>query len=162
MRPVIHSQKHYRQMSLSTVTTVTRNSEVLVEAKEGTTASAVDEIIEGALVKAIFIELWTLNSGNDGSEVITLDKVNGQAVLMSFADTSALGNYKNKKNILWSHQGLTSNDGVTGPYLVIRDWIKIPKSKQRFGLGDRLVLTISNPSANVLTYCGLSTYKEYT
>ncbi len=162
MRPVIHSTKHYRQMSLSTVVTVTRNSEVLCEAKEGTTASAVDEVIEGALVKAIYIELWCLNSGNDGSEVITLDKVNGQAVVMSFADTSALGLYKNKKNILWTHQGLSSNDGVSGPYNVIRQWIKIPKSKQRMGLGDRLILTISNPSLNTLTYCGFSTYKEYT
>ncbi len=162
MRPVIHSQKHYVQMSRSTVATVARNVEPLVKAVESTTANAVDEVVEGALVKAVYIELWLLNAGNDGSDIVTLTKNNNNLTGPSFTNMNALGIYPEKKNILFTHQGLSSNDGGDRPLNIMASWYKIPKSKQRFGLGDRLNLNIANNSLNDLFYCGFATYKEYT
>ncbi len=162
MKPIIHSVKHYVQITRSSVATVTRNNESLIIAVEGTVANLVDEVVEGAIVKAIYIELWTLNSSNDGSEVIVLVKEPKDSIGISFTNMNALGTYNNKKNILFTHQGLSSNNGVGNPINVMRGWYKIPKSKQRFGLGDTLVLTISNSGASALEYCGFATYKEYT
>ncbi len=62
MRPVIHTTKHFVQMTLSTVATVTRTSNVLATAVQSTTANLGSEIEEGALVKAVFIELWVIGS----------------------------------------------------------------------------------------------------
>ncbi len=160
MRPPIHSKKHYRQMSLTTVITGTRNVEDLIHAVE--TPTAVNQVVEGAVVKAIYVELWMESSSADGFQIVTLLKDTQDNIGPTFAEMSALGDYNNKKNILFTHQGLSSNDGVGNPMLVMRGWYKIPKSKQRFGLGDKINLSISNPSSNTNTYCGFATYKEYT
>ncbi len=162
MRPVIHSDKHYVQISRSNVATVAANQEILIKAVEGTTANAVDEVVEGAIVKACYIELWTLGTSSGGSEIVILSKQPLGGTTLSFTNANSLGTYQNKKNILFVHQGLSSNDGIARPINIMAGWYKIPKSKQRFGLGDNLLLTIVNNGAATLDYCGFSTYKEYT
>ncbi len=161
MKPVIHSQKHYVQISRSTVAAVSANTEDLIKSVEVQNKDALDEVEEGALVKAIYIELWLLNQSNDGSDVIIVQKGTAAAATATFTQMNSLGTYVFKKNILFTHQGLSSNNGVGNPINVLRGWIKIPKSKQRFGLGDNLLLTIANNGASILEYCGFATYKEY-
>ncbi len=149
-------------MTRSTVGTVSAVNEPFIISVESTVANAVDEVTEGAIVKAVYVELWVLDAGNAGSNVVTLVKTPLNNVGPTFTQMNALGTYPNKKNILFTHQGLTNNDGIDPPMNIMRAWYKIPKSKQRFGLGDRLILTISNSSAQDLFYCGFATYKEYT
>ncbi len=149
-------------MTRSQVSTVARNLEDIVLSVESTVANQVDEISEGAIVKAVYIELWILDSANDGSFVITVTKYPGTAPGMTFAESNSLGTYENKKNILYTTQGLSANNGVGNPVPIIRQWIKIPRSKQRFGLGDRLRICIANNGLNNLEYCGFATYKEYS
>ncbi len=162
MRPVIHSQKHYVQITRSSVSTVSNNNERLINAVAVSNKNLVDEVEEGATVKAVYVELWVLDTGNDGSHIVILSKPPQDNAGPVFSNMNALGNYNNKKNILFTHQGLSPNDGVGDPQMVMRGWYKIPKSKQRFGLGDSLVLSITNNSLNDLDYCGFATYKEYT
>ncbi len=160
---MVHSNKHYVQISRSSLATVTRVSVDLVLAVESTVANAVDEVAEGATVKAVYIELWLLNTSNDGSDIVCVIKnLAGGATLPNFTQMNALGTYNNKKNILFTHQGLSSNNGVGNPIPVLRGWIKIPKSKQRFGLGDELNISIANNGPSALEFCGFATYKEYT
>ncbi len=149
-------------MSLSTITTGARTTTILAQAVHVVDKNSVFELEEGALVKACYIELWMDSSSADGSEVVILEKAPLDDTGPSTTEMAALGDYNNKKNILFTHQGLSANDGVGNPTLAMRGWYKIPKSKQRFGLGDKLNLTIFNPSANTLTFCGFATYKEYT
>ncbi len=162
MRPPIHSVKHYVQMSRSEVSTVSVNVEQIIKSVPLVDANLVDEVVEGATVKAVFVELWLLDSSNDGSNVVVLTKDPSATPAPTFTNMNALGDYLNKKNILFTHQGLSANNGVGNPIVVLRQWIKIPKSKQRFGLNDRLNLTIANNGLNMLEYCGFFTYKEYT
>ncbi len=162
MKPVIKSRKHYVQITRSEAITVTRNSELLIESVAVTSKNTPREVEEGAIVKAVYIEMWTEHSANDGFEIVTLSKQTDLGTGPTFAETLALDTYTNKKNVLFVHQGLGSNDGVNGPYVVMRGWYKIPKSKQRFGLGDILTLTMSNPGPQTMGYCGFATFKEYT
>jgi len=162
LKPVIHATKHYVQMSRSAVLTVAIVNNDIIHSVAIPNKDAVDEVEEGAVVKAVYIELWILDDGNDGSNIVVLSKEQADSVGPAFGNMNALGTYPNKKNILFTQQGLTSNDGITGPINVMRAWYKIPKSKQRFGLGDRLVLTIANNGAQSINFCGFATYKEYT
>ncbi len=162
MRAPIHSRKHIRQISLSTALTGTRNSEILISAVAVTAKNTPTEVEEGAIVKAVYIELWTIGSSSNTFEIVCLCKRNNNLGAPTFTEMSALDTFAEKKNVLFTHQGLSSNDGITGPVRVLGGWIKIPKSKQRFGLGDLLSLGISSPSANDVIYCGLAIYKEYT
>ena len=162
VRPMVHSTKHYVQFPIDQIATGTSQQVLLATAVESTVANTANEVREGSTIKAIFIELWLQNQSNLGEFIcnVTKDPENGTGP--SFAQQAALFTYPNKKNVLYTSQGLTSNDGISGPVNVLRGWIKIPKSKQRFGLGDRLNLRIANVSANNLDRCGFSIYKEYS
>ncbi len=162
VRPVVHSVKHYVQYPIDQITTGTKTGIVVVNALERSAVNISNEVAEGSIVKAVFVELWLQNTGNLGEFIMTISKDPEGSNGPNFADMASLFTFTNKKNILYTTQGLTSNDGVSGPVNVSRGWIKIPKSKQRFGLGDKLNINISNVSANDLNYCGFSTYKEYS
>ncbi len=162
MRPIIKSRKHYIQITRSQISTVSTQNELLIESVGVTAKNTPREVEEGAIVKAIYIEMWLLDSANDGSNVVVLSKQNESGLGPSNTEILALDTWNNKKNILFTHQGLSSNNGVGNPMAVMRGWYKVPKSKQRFGLGDILSLTIRNSGPNVLEFCGFATFKEYT
>ncbi len=164
MRPVIKSRKHIFQISQGTVAQALTVHQTLVEAKEATSLAPGD-VEEGAIVKACYIEFWVSQDSASivGSYTIALYKDPGGAHAATTTNMAALHDYKNKKNILFTAQGLlTPNDGGQVP--VLRTWYKIPKGKQRFGLGDRLLLTIRNNNATSIdiNFCGVAIYKEYT
>lgn len=163
MKAPIHADKHYTQWSLFTATAGTKASQTVIYAVEGTTADANNEVVEGAVVKAVYIELWTMSDAVDGSQIIVVCKDTKDGTGPTYAQCVALNTYTNKKNILHTQQGLAPQEGAgSSPMPAFKGWIKIPKGKQRFGLGDTLILTIANPSANNLHCCGFATYKEYT
>ncbi len=161
MKAPIHSKKHYVQVSLATVLSGARSNIDLVHAVL-TGAGADDaDVEEGAIVKAIFVEMW-IRAGDTspGSTLVSLIKVPGDAASPSFTDLAALNDYPNKKNVLYHTQGLT-NDQDADAIPFVRQWFKIPRGKQRFGLGDRLMLSISAQALDNII-CGFATYKEYT
>lgn len=160
MRPIVHSVKHIVQTPINQILTGTRENILVVIATESTAANLSTEVEEGSNVKAVYVEMWLENQSNLGHAVAILEKVEHGGAGATFADMGALFSYNNKKNIFFTHEGLTANDAIGNPIPMVRQWFKIPKGKQRFGLGDRLVLTISNPSANDLNRCGMFIYKE--
>ncbi len=162
MRPPIHSIKHYVQMTLSTVTTAAEVERVLVHAVETSALNTNEEVVEGAIVKAVFVELWAIGSVSNQFFTVILHKLMSGLGFATITNIADLGGYANKKNILYTTQGLASNDGIAAPIPIIRQWFKIPKGKQRFGLGDRLVLQIASRGSDDIIFCGFATYKEYT
>ncbi len=160
MKPIIHSTKHIVQAPISQVGTGTRENLLIVQAVQSTVANSSTEVEEGAIVKAVYVEMWLQNKAALGHSIVILEKTPDGSQGATFTEMGDLFTYTNKKNILFTHEGLTSDDAIGNPLPVIRQWFKIPKGKQRFGLGDRLVLTISNPSSVDLNRCGMFIYKE--
>ncbi len=161
VRPMVHSSKHYVQYPIDQIALGTRQEIVLVNSVAVLSKNLASEVEEGNSVKAIFVELWLQNQGSLGEFICTITKDPSNGTGPSFAQMAALHTFPNKKNILYTSQGLTSNDAISGPVNILRQWIKIPKSKQRMGLGDTINLNISNTSADDLNRCGFSIYKEY-
>ncbi len=164
MRPVIKSKKHVVQISQANVGQAAVVSTVLVTAVEAT-GNLPDHVEEGAIVKSCYVEFWVSQDSASvvGSYTVILYKDPGGTNAATSAQMAALHDYSNKKNILFTAQGLlTPNDGGQVP--VLRSWYKIPKGKQRFGLTDRLILAIRNNNATAIdiNFCGLAIYKEYT
>ena len=159
MKSPINSEKHYRQVSVDATMGGTIKNNTIVVATE-TPAGNQSECRIGAVIKAVYVEMWVMASAqNIGSQTISLEKRSGDSPLMTFAQAAQLHTYPNKKNILYVTQGLTGEND-SNPIPVMRGWFNIPKGKQRFGLGDSLIL---NLSANVedLQHCGLYIFKEY-
>ncbi len=162
MKAPIHSTKHYVQMSLSNVITGSVVNTVLVAGVKVADKNTVSEVEEGALVKAVYIELWLIGTTADQFFTIVFGKYPSNAPAATITDMAALGDWDGKKNVLYTSQGLAPNDGVGQPVNVIRQWFKIPKGKQRIGLNDRFQLQVASRGDGQIDFCGFATYKEFT
>ncbi len=164
MKSPINSRKHIVQHTQTIIPSGTTTSNVAVRALAIQNVDQAFEVVEGAVVKAIYIERWI--AGNTGIEpsssiVLTVEKNPAGGGSPTFTEMTTLDAYPNKKNILYTTQGLTaSNTGNPIPF--IRQWVKIPKGKQRFGLEDELLVTIANIGAEDISFCGVMIYKSYT
>ncbi len=160
VRAMVHSKKHYFQTTLATVTNGAITNQIIAHAKEA--PSAVNEVVEGCTIKAVYVEYWLIQAADSiGTFTAGLYKNPGGQNAMATADAVALGDYDNKKNILYVTQGLAPKS--SSPQLnLARNWFKIPKGKQRMGLGDKLHFFIRNNNAtDDINFCGFATYKEY-
>ncbi len=120
------------------------------------------EVLQGAIIKAIWIEFWmTSDDAAQGSFSISVEKISSAGVDMTFAQSIALGTYPNKNNVLYITRGLVGPTTGATPTPVMRQWVAIPKGKQRFALGDRLNINFT-AIANGITHCGFVLFKEYT
>ncbi len=129
--------------------------------KGGTRTNTFD-VDEGALVKAVYVEAWVKSDVAAGTSIqqnTYFEKIASNAAGMTFAQSANVQAYENKKNILFSSQGVLG-DLTTQAVPIICQWIAIPKGKQRMGFGDRLTLSVAATGASI-DLCGLFIYKEY-
>ncbi len=161
MKAPIKSTKHVVQHTQTTVATAAVVSFVDVNARVLLSVNSADDVIEGSVVKAVYVELWLLSSTlNNGSLVIIFEKAAGGQPSITFTQMTTLNNYPNKKNVLYTTQGLVG-ENTSNPVPFFRGWIKIPKGKQRFGLNDQFRISIANIGADSILACGLTIYKSY-
>jgi len=155
MRPVT-TIKHYVQNTLTSLGVAAAQSDTVVQgvALRGTDN---DDVLNGSVVKNIFIERWLKGDADNNIFGLAVIKLPSALASPTFASLANLNDYANKKNILFVTYGTLS---AVNPAPVIRQWIKIPPGKQRIGVADRIVVTIWSQAIG-LTYCGFVTYKEY-
>ncbi len=159
MRPKVHTEKHIVQQSLAVVASGALQAIVVAFAPQSRSEAAPSEIREGSSISAVYVEMWlTSDDAAQSTAIVTLEKRDGGIPVMTAANSAALNNYVNKKNVLHTFMGLIGTN-VQYPTPAFRGWIKIPKGKQRFGLSDSLILNIHGQS-NGLNMCGFFVYKE--
>ncbi len=161
VKPMVHSVKHYVQTSIAAVASGAVLTTDLIHAVTALSVSDPDEVTEGSSVKAVYLELWVRGSATAAaSGQLIVYKSVSDAGAPNATDMAALHDWDNKKNILYTTMGLY-NDVDADAIAVYKGWIRIPKGKQRFGLGDKLRWTIL-ASGQGINLCGFVTYKEYT
>ncbi len=159
----INSIKHYVQLSLSAIATNAILNDKIAIAVVAPATTNVEDVIQGAVIKAIFVEYWIMGdsaSGIPSQFVLTIMKKRNDETDPTVTNLVNLQAYVNKKNILYTTQGAVPaflDGGNSVP--VIRQWLLIPKGKQRMGLDDELMVSITG--VGKLRVCGFSTYKEY-
>ncbi len=162
MKAIINSVKHIVQQSL---TVVQEQSILGISLAESQAIEPVnpDDVVVGAVIKAVFCEYWLVG---EAAQVATatwaLEKVSNDAAPMTHGFSQSMDIYPNKRNILKMGQGVIG-DNNSNPIPIIREWVKIPKGKQRFAQGDTLFFDIScvGEADNGIEVCGFSLYKEY-
>ncbi len=162
MRPIVQSIKHYVHFTNTAIASGAIRSNVIVDSQKAPASTNAQDVKEGSIVKAVYVEQWIKSSaaaGTDTQFAMVVEKVPINAASVSAAGILNLGAYVNKKNILYTTQGVIG-DLTTQGVPVHRGWIKIPKGKQRMGLSDRIVCTVA-AVGDALQNCGISTYKEY-
>ncbi len=160
MRPPIQSVKHIVQHAGVAVAQGVNTPFVEVTAVKDYEGSPI-ECPVGAVIKAIYVEAWILSDTTAfGNCVLSVEKRKGGQVAMTAGQSTTLDSYPNKANIFYVTQGLTPPN-TSNPMPFIRQWIKIPKGKQRMALGDSISVNIGAIVLQ-LEVCGLSIYKHYT
>ncbi len=160
VKPMVHSQKHYVQQSLFTVTAGALSNINLISGTVVADKNVPREVEEGSTVKAIYLEYWiNTNDTTPGTNIIVLLKRSGNEPILTVTDSALLQDYLNKKNVFYVTMGLT-NPNTSTAIPVLRQWIKIPKSKQRFGLGDSLSISF-HAQTGTMKVCGFACFKEY-
>ncbi len=157
MRPHVTTEKHFAQRSLFGVASGAISNFAILTAVA--VPAAANHVREGCIISALYVEMWlTSDDAAQGSAVVTVEKLDGGKAVMSTGNAGALNDYTNKKNIFHTQMGLLPPN-TQSPLASIKGWIKIPKSKQRFGLGDRMEMNIFAQS-NGVSGCGTFIYKE--
>ncbi len=161
VRPTINSVKHIVQfVKQDTGGAASIINNVLVDVVALSDINLASEVREGCTIKAVYMEFW---GGSDSTTAIdatlNLEKKVVGAAVMTYAQAITLDDYPNKRNILHTFQGLIPPN-TTNPIPLIKGWFKIPKGKQRFTIGDRLMLNVAGVSSGVV-FCGFAIYKEY-
>lgn len=158
----INSIKHYVARTNAEITTgnVLIHAPVVTVAK-GAARSATSSVEEGCVIKAIHLEYWLKGTGATTTTqfVFIVYKLPLGTAIPDATDMANLQSWANKRNILFSSQGVLSQEDAGQAIPVIRDWVKIPKGKQRFGLSDQFQVCFF--AVGTLQVCGLATYKEY-
>ncbi len=161
VRPMVHSTKHYVQPGLRTIVAGAAEAHVIAEGVAIADVTTNAEVAEGTSIKAIYVEHWIrAGSTSPGSYICAIYKNPPTGTTFTVAQMAALFDAENKKNILFTSQALT-NDQDSSAISIVRGWIKIPKGKQRMGLGDRWIMSTSAVGVDAIV-CGLEIYKEYT
>ncbi len=165
VRPVVHSTKHIVQFANFLVTAGASNPQTLINTVPSTANRVnVVDVVEGAIIKAIYVELWVKGDGASSADtqfIIALVKLPGGGNAITAADMLNLQAYDNKKNIFFISQGVLGGKDTGQAVPVLRQWIQIPKGKQRWGNGDEMILNTSSIDTG-LQRCGVAIYKEYT
>ncbi len=160
MRPIIKSIKHYAHLPAAVIVSGAIIGQPLVTTiAEGAVRALPSDVEEGCSIKAVYCEYWISGVTIDKTATWVIVKRPSGALNPSFAEMAALGTYANKKNILFSGQGIPPTNGNV--MNIVKGWIKLPKGKQRFGIGDKLFLVVAAVATNV-NLCGLHTFKEYS
>ncbi len=157
---MVHSTKHYVQQSIGTVVVGSNQNTFFATGVSVAAKNVVQEVEEGSSIKAIYLELWIRSAATAAASfTFILCKLPSGLTSPTDAEMAALGDWDNKKNILFTSQGLI-NDVDSTALNLFRGWIKIPKGKQRMGLGDNLSWHLRTVGQS-LNFCGFETYKEY-
>ncbi len=163
LAPIV-SIKHYVQQ---TNTSVASGAELLFSVVVGlantTLPTATNHVLEGSIVKAIYVEFWIKGKGASDTDTqfnLALYKNPGGQNNMVAADALNMMAYDNKKNILFASQGVIGGNGGGQSVPVLRQWVKIPKGKQRIGLNDKIQI-IFTATGQPTQVCGLVVFKEY-
>ncbi len=159
----INSVKHIVQKTNESIASGAIKNVVVVDAiAKGTDRTSTEQVDEGAIIKAVYVEIWeksNATAGNSSQQTTSFEKISSGQNTMTVTEALNLQSYENKKNILYTSQGVLG-DLTTQAVPVIRQWIAIPKGKQRMGFSDRLVLNVNVVGA-AIQICGLFIYKEY-
>ena len=127
----INSIKHYINVENAEISTGGARTINVVTAVAQNAVAATTDVVEGSIVKAVFIEIWLKSKASAGSDTkfqLAVEKNPAGSAPVTFIEMNNLMAYENKRNIYFYSQGVMG-DLTTQALPVIRQWFKIPRGK---------------------------------
>ncbi len=163
MIPPVVTTKHYvQQTNVSLASGAVAVVSLIDGVARGDDRTATNQVDEGSVIKAVYIEWWLNGSGASNATTqfdFIVYKNPGPGTNITATELLNLASWDNKKNIFFTTHGVLGPIGNQS-IPILRQWILIPKGKQRFGLNDRIQIGLTS-TGTALQHCGFSTYKEF-
>ncbi len=163
VRPIIHTIKHIVQIDNTLITTGNISTIKIADTVNNQTLpTATSDVAQGAIIKAVWCEMWLKGQGASDADTrftAVIYKTPSGVTTPTIANMSNLMAWPNYNNILWTSQGVIGGVGGGQSIPIIRQWIKIPKGKQRMSLDDEINITILAIGTD-FQHCGVFVYKE--
>ncbi len=108
----INSIKHVLNLENTTLASGSVRSVQCVQAVAQTAVSNIADVVEGSIVKAVYLELWFKSNaaaGTDDKFQLIVEKVIGNQVPITFTQMNNIMTYPNKKNIFFMTQGVVGD-----------------------------------------------------
>ncbi len=108
----INAIKHMVNIENSAVADAARRTIIVVQGVAQNAVSAVQDVVEGAIVKAVYVELWFKGNAVAGTEdkfQFVIEKLVSGSNGITFTEMNNLMTYENKRNILFTSQGVTGD-----------------------------------------------------
>ncbi len=157
MRPIINTIKHIVQVPVVTVASGFVGHQAIANAVDAPAVANTSDVNIGSKITAVYVELWVHGDISEATVVCTITKRVAGIAAATFTQMNNLMAWDNRPNILQIHQGLLPTSGNVVP--VFREWIKIPKGKQKMRIGDKLTISVAATGTEV-HFCGFFVYKE--
>ncbi len=159
LAPIV-SEKHYvHTPSLGVASGAVATITIATALAKGTAIALASDVIEGEVIKNVYLEYWIKADNPNFTVGVCFLKRPAGIAAPTVAEMANMGAYANKKNVFEFHQGLAPSGGNVVP--AFRGWMKIPKGKQRMGLGDILAMRVTF-TGSPGDICGFATYKAYS
>ncbi len=159
MRPRVNSRKHIFQTTLSSALAGVTAGINFVNVVQNANHEQAREVDPGTTIEAVYLEVWVIGAGQQPTTITAIvEKTESGSNAVTTTEMTNLHTYANKKNIFVTHQGIVG-DANSNPIPIFREWIKIPKGKQRFGLGDGMHMRIKSITEDT-EYCSVIVYKS--
>ncbi len=155
----INTLKHIvdRQGGLVATTQV---EEILVSAVDNPTfVTNPQEISNTSNVTHVFLNVQVAATGTAALANVYMFVAKNPAGDLVFPDANAVGKSDLRKHVLHQEMIMTEKNTTAIPRTLFKGVIKIPRGKQRFGLGDKLIVALLAPGVN-FDYCVQCIYKE--
>ncbi len=158
LRPV-HSIKHIVDTQGGLVAG-TKQDIVLVVANDDPTSTG-NQVETGATVSSIFLNVQVASTGSAALANVYMYVMKNPGNNMAEVDGNVVGASDIKKFVI--HQEMTmSEKNATGiPRTLFKGVIRIPRGYKRFGVDDRLILSLFAPGVN-FDFCAQTIYKSFS
>ncbi len=160
-RPVLNSIKN-EVNSVQGVVASTNLVLTIAQASDVHTTATPTSVINGCILKAIYIEFWYYGlSASNTNDIVDIYLIKNPGNNLVNPNPGTTGTSNEKKFIIREWKGLAGNKSLGGtPYSQQGRWFKIPKRYQRMGTDDVWFLVIRSPTTGNM--CSKFIYKWYT
>ncbi len=158
LRPV-HSIKHIIDLQGGlTVGTVTSNT--LILAKDAPVLAGEIEVETASTISAIFLNIQVAASSTAALANVYMAVSKNPGGNLADIDPQTVGDDDNKKFVIHQEMIMTEKNTTAIPRTLFKGVIRIPRGYKRFGINDKLVVTLKSPGVT-MDFCIQCIYKEF-
>lgn len=159
LRPV-HSLKHIIDTQGGLIAGTPTTSSVVKAVTAPNVQTSPEEVEEGSTVNSIFLNVQVSATQTSALANVYLLVVKNPGNQVVIPNGNVVGTSKVRKFVIHQEMIMTEKNSTAIPRTLFKGVIKLPRGYRRFGIDDRLAISLFSPGIT-FDFCFQCIYKEY-